>query len=135
MADAAKAVCREAAAHRKDVGQIRDVIAGLADALPDVCINAIGPQVSPYIINMSFLGVKGEILVHALSQKNIYVSMGAACRSRKRAKPALELMGFSQEIAQSAIRFSFSPYNTVTEAETAREIIIEEVTKFRKVLR
>jgi len=115
------------------VANIKKILLGLRDVLQDITINSLNANTSPYILNMSFLGVKGETLVHALSEKGLYASMGAACRNRKRTKSGLELMGFSPEIAESAIRLSFSPYNTVEEAEQARDIIISEVQRFRKL--
>jgi len=92
-------------------------------------------KTSPYILNLSFSGIKGETLVHILSEKGIFTSMGAACRSRKKQKSALELMGFTQERAQSAVRFSFSHINTIEEAAITREIIVEQVNMMRRVLR
>ena len=135
MAEAAEIMHRNLSANYEHVTKIKSILLGLKESLPDVEINSISNQVSPYILNMSFLGLKGEILVHALSEKNIFVSMGAACRSRKRAKPALELMGFAPEIAVSAIRFSFSPYNTLEEAEQAHAVIAETVTQLRRLIR
>jgi len=135
MSDTAESLVNTWEENRERVAQIKSVLMSLQDKLPDVTINAMGKDVSPYILNMSFLGVKGEVLVHALSERGVYVSMGAACLSRKRAKTALELMGFSSHIAGSAIRFSFSPYNTLADAEAAKKIIIEEVSRFRSMKR
>ena len=134
LAEAAGIMHHGVVSNRSHVADIKAVMLSLHDALSDVCINVLGCETSPYILNMSFLGVKGEVLVHALSEKGIYVSVGAACRSRKRARSALEIMGFAPEIAESAIRFSFSPYNTLEETEQARDTIIKEVTRLRKVM-
>ena len=134
LADAVDTMHKGLSANRIHVANIKSVILGLKDVLPDVFVNSLGVDISPYILNMSFLGVKGEVLVHALSEKGLYVSMGAACRSRKRSQSALSLMGFTHEIAESAIRFSFSPYNTLAEAELALNIIFDEVSRLRKVL-
>ncbi|MGE5542840.1 MAG: cysteine desulfurase family protein, partial [Bacillota bacterium] len=38
---------------------------------------------APHILNVSFPGVKGEVLVRALGALRVYVSTGAACSSRK----------------------------------------------------
>jgi len=132
MAEAVETLASSIEDNRLHVGKIKSIIMSIKEDLPDVLINSLG-DTSPYLLNMSFLGVKGEVLVHALSARGLYVSMGAACRSRSKAKSALELMGFGSEIAGSAIRFSFSPYNTVQEAEVARELIINEVNRFRKM--
>ncbi|MCL2225114.1 MAG: cysteine desulfurase [Defluviitaleaceae bacterium] len=112
---------------------IKSELAQLKTDLPDVLENALG-STSPYILNLSFLGIKGETLVHLLSDKGIYASMGAACRSRKKQKSILETMGFSKERAESAVRFSFSHLNTIQEATTAKQIIIDSVSQMRRVL-
>jgi cysteine desulfurase len=84
---------------------------------------------------MHFEGIKGETLVNLLSEKNIYASMGAACRSRKNQKSALELMGFSKSVAKSSVRFSFSHLNTAEEAEIVKQVIFENVTQMRRILK
>ena len=134
MAEAAEKLNHEIPANHLHVSNIKAIFISLSDALSDININSIGSHTSPYILNISFLGVKGEILVHALSEKDIYVSMGAACNSRKNSRSALELMGFEPQIAQSAIRLSFSPFNTLCEAEIARDVIIKEVKRLRRIL-
>jgi len=122
--------------HYTYITNIKKELATLKNDLQDVEINTLNNFSSPYILNMSFLGVKGETLVHLLSEKGIYVSMGAACRSRKKHdQSALEIMGFSQERAQSAIRFSFSHLNTMEEIYKVKEIIIESVKLLRRITR
>ena len=135
MADAVRLLSQNLDANRTHVAALKAAILNLQDALPDITVNALSTDVSPYILNMSFLGVKGEVLVHALSEKGVYASMGAACNSRKSAGSTLELMGFSPEIAGSAIRFSFSPYNTPAEAAQAHDIIADTVRQLRKYMR
>jgi len=134
MANSALQLWQSQAVNYKHIANIKSKLAELATTLPDVVINSRQDS-SPYILNMSFLGIKGEVLVHLLSEKGIFVSMGAACRSRKNTKTILETMGFSAEIASSAIRFSFSHLNTIEEATAAKEVIAECVTQMRRVLR
>ena len=135
MAEAAHTMAQNISANHMHVAKIKAIMQSLRDVLPDVHENCLSSDVSPYILNMSFLGVKGEILVHALSEKGIFVSMGAACNSRKRTQSSLELMGFTPEIAQSAIRFSFSPFNTLAEAEQSHGIIASTIKRLREVIR
>ena len=134
MADTAKLLRQNQAGNHNHVAKIKLKLTELANELPNVTVNSQHHNSSPYILNMSFLGIKGEILVHLLSEKGIYVSMGAACRSRKNTKTALEAMSFAPEVANSAIRFSFSHLNTVEEANTAKQIIIDCVTQMRNAL-
>ena len=132
MAQVARMLWEQREKNLRHVAEIKATLMALVDALPDVAVNA-GADVSPYILNMSFLGVKGEVLVHLLSEKGIYVSMGAACRSRKNTKTTLEAMGLAPEVANAAVRFSFSCLNTVEEATAAKQIIIDAVQQLRRV--
>ena len=134
MAEAAATLSQYLSDNRTHVAKLKSILLSMRDSLPGAQENSLTPEVSPYILNMSFPGIKGEILVHALSEKGVYVSMGAACNSRKRAQSSLELMGFAPQIAESAIRFSFSPYNTLVEAHAARDIIIKTVKQLQKVI-
>ncbi|MCL1787578.1 MAG: aminotransferase class V-fold PLP-dependent enzyme, partial [Defluviitaleaceae bacterium] len=125
---------RQQQKNHQHVTNINATLKTLATDLPDVTINTT-PHASPYILNMSLLGLRGEVLVHLLSDKGIYVSMGAACRSRKNTKTTLEVMGFEPDVARAAIRFSFSHLNTIEEAVAAKKIIADAVTQLRHTLR
>lgn len=72
----------------------------------------------PHILNVSFIGVKGEVLLHALEEHNIYVSTGSAC-SAKAAKTSEVLNAFGLTLVeqQGAIRFSFCESNTKEEVD------------------
>ncbi|MDD5602814.1 MAG: cysteine desulfurase family protein [Eubacteriales bacterium] len=79
---------------------------------------------APHILNLSFPGIKAEVLVHHLEREGIYISAGSACSSKnKRISRVMRAMGLSQDIAESAVRFSFSSFNTISEANIAAEII------------
>ena len=79
---------------------------------------------SPYILNLSFPGFRGEVLVHALAEKGVYVSTGSACSSRARKQShVLERLGLSPAEVAGAIRVSFSRRNSLEEAKKAGEIL------------
>ena len=55
--------------------------------IKDIKLN--GPEINdsvPYILNISFLGVRGEVLLHSLMDKGLLVSTGSACAARNRGK-------------------------------------------------
>ena len=116
----------------RHIKNIKNILITLEHELPDTYINQVTNNVSPYILNMSFLGVRGETLTSMLSDHSICVSMGTACRTNKKAS-ALESMGFSRERAESAVRLSFSNMNTEKEALQAKEIIKSCVLALRKI--
>lgn len=100
-------------------------------SLEDVFINGDADG-SPYILNMSFLGVKAETLLHCLEQDGIYVSTGAACGS-KNSKNILEHYGLHRERVESAIRFSFSCENTPEEVVKVKKSFIRHVQNLRAI--
>lgn len=75
-----------------------------------VVINS-SPDSMPYILNLSVVGIRSETMLHYLAQKNIYVSSGSACAKGQKSH-VLSAMGLSPERIDSAIRLSFSRYNT-----------------------
>ena len=120
--------------NRITVLAIKSELLKLTHVLEGIHVNS-NRESSPYILNMSFMGVKGEVLVNMLSEKGIYVSTGAACKTSKKEVPALMQMGYNRERADSAIRFSFSHHNTVCEAKLVGQAVAECVTKLRKIRR
>ncbi len=73
---------------------------------------------SPYILNVSFIGVKSEVLLHSLESKGIFVSSGSACNAQDKSHShVLEALGLEYDIIDSAIRFSFSRYTTKEELD------------------
>lgn len=105
--------------------------------IPDVIINGVAPQEgAPHILNVSFLGVRGEVLLHALEQDKIYVSTGSACSANKKSKSrVLQSMGISGERLEGAIRFSFCPFNTLQEMDVAAAAVKKTVIQLRKYKR
>lgn len=78
--------------------------------IENVSINSDGDCL-PYIINFSVRGIRSETMLHFLASKNIYVSSGSACAKGKKSH-VLSALGLESELADSAIRVSFSRYNT-----------------------
>lgn len=70
----------------------------------------------PYILNFSAAGIRAETMLHYLSEREIYVSSGSAC-AKGRQSHVLSAMGLPRERISSALRLSFSRYNTVDEID------------------
>ncbi len=86
--------------------------------IPGIVINTPEKAFSPYILNFSCVGYKPEVLLHALEAKEIYVSTKSTCSSHKNdVSRTLHAMGISQDIAQSAMRISFSHLTTIKEID------------------
>ena len=88
-----------------------------------------------HILNVSFIGIKGEILLHYLEQKNIYVSTGSACSSKKKGSHVLLAMNLKHEEIEGAIRFSLSNMNNEEDIINAVKIIKESVKELRDIIR
>lgn len=103
----------------------------------DVKLNGPEPEkAAAHILNVSFMGVRGEVLLNALSEKGLLVSTGSACAAHKRGKNRiLNAMGITGDRQDGAIRFSFSHFNTLDEADTAAALIEEQVGILRRFRR
>lgn len=91
---------------------------------------------APHILNVSFPGVRGEVMLHALEAKEIYVSTGSACATHKmKSSSVLREMGIGEERAQGAIRISLSPQNTLEEIETAAQEMLRAYAQLKQFRR
>lgn len=68
---------------------------------------------SPYILNLTFEGIRGEVLLHRLEEFGIYISTGSACSSKKPDNRTLKAMKKTDKQIQGTVRISFSPYDNV----------------------
>jgi len=105
--------------------------------LGDIKIN--GPQDengAPHIVSASILGVRSEVLLHALEDKGIYVSAGSACATHKQSvSSTLQSMGLTADEMESTLRFSMSTYTTEEEIEYTIKALKEIVPLLRKYTR
>lgn len=83
--------------------------------LDDISINMFHEH-SPYIMNFSVKGIRSEIMLHFLEEKGIFVSSGSACAKGKKSR-VLEAFGIEDSAIDSAIRISFSKYNTMNDID------------------
>lgn len=86
---------------------------------PDVVIFSGRPEDTlPHILTFGIKGIRGEVLVHAFEEHDVYISTTSACSS-KAGKPAgtLIAMGIPTKLAQTAVRLSLDSSNTMVEIE------------------
>ena len=90
---------------------------------------------SPYILSISFKGVKGETLVHMMEQYGILISTGSACSSKKAGNRVLEALDINHNDIIGSVRVSFSRYNTMEEVDfaskTLKKCYLELIEKLR----
>ncbi len=102
-------------------------------AIDGAAVNGPAPEDgAPHILNVSFEGVTGEVLLRALAEQGVFVSTGSACGARQR-KPSttLKAMGLSDARVGSAIRFSLSTMNTMEDIARAAEAVSAQVKRLR----
>jgi cysteine desulfurase len=97
-----------------------------------VSITAINSERLSNTSHICFKGIQSETLLIALDQREMYASSGSACMSgAQEPSPVLKAMGFSDEEAASAVRFSFGRFTT----ETDILILIQELREIVDRLR
>ena len=102
---------------------------------PDVTIFSGEDHFAPHILTFGIKGVRGEVVVHAFEEFDIYISTTSACSS-KAGKPAgtLIAMGVDKSIAQTAVRLSLDLENDMSQVEqflTKFKLIYEQTRKVR----
>ena len=96
------------------------------------CVTVNSPEDAiPYIVNISILGFPSQPTVNFMSSKGICISAGSACKTGHRS-PVLTAMGLSPEIIDSAVRISFSRYNTPEEIDILINAVKEAAEKYGK---
>lgn len=83
-------------------------------------------QNSPYILSVSFKGIRGEVLLHILDKCGVVVGIGSACSSKKQSNRVLEQMGVKKDYVLGNIRLSFSSFNKPEEIAKATKIFVEQ---------
>jgi len=84
----------------------------------DHCVINTPEDGSPYILNVSMLDYKPEVLTHALESYGIYISTKSACSTKKQEMSrTLKAMGVSEAVGNSALRISFSHLTTLEDID------------------
>jgi cysteine desulfurase len=83
-------------------------------------------------VNLCFLGVDGEAVLHELDREGIEVSTGSAC-SHALAGPShvLLAMGRTPDEAHASVRFSLGATNTEDEVDRIGEVVPQVVQRLR----
>ena len=123
--------------HEEKIAHIREIkdhfIKRVMEEIPDVKDNSGD---APHVASISFLGVRSEVLLHALEEREIYVSAGSACSSNKpEVSGTLKGIGLTKEYYESTLRFSFSIFNTAEEADICVEALRELLPMLRRFTR
>lgn len=118
----------------KNVSAIK---AKLRELLDRDLFTVISPENgSPYILTVGARGVRGETVMHEANDKGLIIGTGSACSSneKKRFSRVILSCGIDEELADGVLRLSFSPENTLKEAEEAANILNAVVRNRREIM-
>ena len=116
---------------------LRDHFIDRVEKIEGVSVNGHkNHQNAPHIVSVSVSGVRSEVLLHALEDKQIYVSAGSACSSNKPAiSKTLQAIGLERSLLDSTVRFSFSVHTTMEEIDYACDVMEQLVPMLAKYTR
>lgn len=117
------------------VSNIKDYFIAALQNFQGIKINSpIGENFSPYILSVSFIGVRAEVLLHLLEEAGIFVSTGSACSSKDtKDSHVLKSIGLRDKEIKGTIRFSFSEKTTKEEVDYTIGILKKSIEFLRRV--
>lgn len=122
-------------AHHK-MAKMKQVILSELEQQDDILIFSGTERFTPNIITFGIKGVRGEVVVHAFEEHDIFISTTSACSS-KAGSPAgtLIAMGIPVKDAQTAVRISLDDDNDMGQVEQFLTIFRQIYDKTKKVRR
>lgn len=134
MAKALRIVLDKAKIGQKQLLAMKRILFDSLSHYDDVILFSEIEYFAPNILTFGIKGVRGEVLVHAFEEHDIYISTTSACSS-KAGKPAGTLisMGISSKLAQTAVRLSLDEDNDMSQVEQFLTIFKQIYEKTKKV--
>lgn len=116
---------------------IKDYLMDQLEKMEGIHLNSFrGTQSAPHILSVSVQGVRAEVLLHALEDREIYVSSGSACSSNHPGiSGTLKGIGLEDEFLDSTVRISLCSENTLEEADYFLETLKELLPMLRRFTR
>ncbi len=105
----------------------------ISQSIDNISVNT-PKDCAPHILNISFGGVRSEVVLHSLESEGIYVSSGSACSSHKK-EPSYVLtsIGVPRAMIDGSIRFSLSEFTTEDEIEKTAAALIKIIPRLRRL--
>lgn len=102
-------------------------------AIEDFKVNGLSD--SPYIVNVTFPGIKAEVLLHTLEMNEVYVSTGSACSSKKKHQShVLKAIGLSDREIEGSIRLSFGEGLDEKQIDDSAAFIVKAVQSLKQIM-
>lgn len=119
------------------VVELRHRLISRLENIPGLVINSPTDEKIgvPHILNVSCLGLKSEVLVHALEQRGFCISSRSAC-STGDDKPSRVLLalGHSEERAVSGLRISIAKEHTTAQIDQLAEALKDAVQELQGIV-
>ncbi|WP_040212257.1 cysteine desulfurase family protein [Clostridium polynesiense] len=127
FAAAGEIINKSMASNYQKVWELKEYFIQRLKEIPEAIVTSYLTQdFTPYILNVQFKGIRGEILLRMLEEKDIFVSSGAACSSKSnKDSHVLKAVNIDHEGILSSVRFSFNPYNDKEEIDK----VVDELKK------
>ena len=131
------------AARRESMYALRLQLLDIVDRIPELVVNGIHSnrvraesETAPHVVNVSYPGMRPEVIIHMLEKHGVFVSSQSACSS-KSLKPSRVLlsMGFDEDRASGSIRISFGDEHTSEDIEILGERLKSVVAKLKPLER
>lgn len=137
LGEAAREMYTDHEAKVRYLMEMKDYLIDRAEEIPGVTVNSKkGSEGAPQIVSLSFAGVRAEVLLHALEEREIYASSGSACSSHHPGiSGTLQGIGLEKQLLESTLRFSFGLFNTREEIDACVKTLQELLPKLRKFQR
>ncbi|BCK43495.1 aminotransferase V [Streptococcus suis] len=118
MAKALRLTLDKVADSQKRLAAMKQILVDELGKYADVTVFSGLEDFVPSIVTFGIKNIRGEVIVHAFEDHQIYISTTSACSS-KAGKPAgtLIAMGVPQKLAQTAVRISLDDDNDMGQIE------------------
>jgi cysteine desulfurase len=129
LATAIEALPNFAEEHSRVTKLRDDFVAEVLQSVPTATLTGHPKQRHPGIASFCFEGISGEAVLLELERRGVIVSSGSACAAGSN-EPSHVLIacGFNAELAQTAVRFSFSHLTSAEELQQAAAALRESIS-------
>lgn len=116
------------AALKDDFARLTEYRETLWSALDKGVYTRLSPENgTPYILSVSAVSLRGEVLLHMADDKGLIIGTGSACSSnaKNRYSKVILACGYDEKTADGVLRISFSHDTTAEEVAQAAQILNE----------
>lgn len=118
---------------KEDLARIKAYREKLLSKLDGTIFTPLSPEGgSPYILAVSAVGMRGEVLQRMLWDRGLCVGTGSACSSKNRFSRVMTACGYAENVLDGVLRCSFSPETTAEEIDAAAEIMNETAGEYQR---